>query len=322
MSSAPFSVVSDRNFGIKWDLLISTLPDAQGNQIVIEAFQKDFSKEGLQIEFEIQTSNKQSYWTADISIYGLNGPTTNTILQQGMEVKLSAGFQKPGAYGTIFQGLILQPLWERINGIDFKLTLHCIIGLVEETNNFASFNVAGGLTQRQFIAQMAKNCTTPLTIQDISGADDVQQSSRGEVVFGQPGLYLENIASQNLSNFWISNAGVNVRKLIGGDGSNIPTIIYSPNDIIGTPQQTQDGVILRVPLDPRIQVGQQFQLNYDVAVKQLPRQRDTFPTILDQDGKYAIAAVNFIGSSRGNVWMTEMVGYTSVGSKLSLFEAP
>jgi hypothetical protein len=124
------------------------------------------------------------------------------------------------------------------------------------------------------------------------------------------------------SNFWISNAGVNVRKLIGGDGSNIPTIVYSPNDIIGTPQQTQDGVILRVPLDPRIQVGQQFQLNYDVAVKQLPRQRDTFPTILDQDGKYAIAAVNFIGSSRGNVWMTEMVGYTSVGSKLSLFEAP
>jgi hypothetical protein len=308
------------NFGIKWELVVNTASDAQGNQQQINIFQADYNTEALEIQFEVRQTQRD-FWYADIAIFNLNDPTTNTLLTQGMEVKLDAGFMA-GPYGTIFQGLLLQPLWERIQGYNYKLTVHCIIGLVETTNNFVSFNVASGITQRQLVANMAANSRRPLQLDNIDGTDTSVQSSRGEVVFGQPALYLEEIASDNvdLNNFWISNQGINIRALLPvTEGQLVPTITYSPTTgLVGTPQQTQDGVELRVLLDPRCTVATQIKLTPDVSINQLPRMQGTFPTILDKDGLYAVAGVTDHGDSRGKTWFSDITAFTYVGSKLAL----
>lgn len=303
-------------FGIAWKLTILTTPDDSGNQKSIVAFSNAWTPEPLEIQFDIYQTTQSAFWYADIAIFNLNDPTTQIVLKQGMTVKLEAGWQSQ-PYGTIFEGLLFQPLWERIDGVDYKLTLHCMVGLVEETNNFVATSVAGGITQRQLVARMAQACVNPLALEQVDSLKP-GVSTRGEVIFGQPSLFLEEIAADNELNMWISDVGVNIRSLLQQQ-TNIPTLEYSPSTgLVGTPQQTQDGVALRVLLDPRAKLATQIKLSPDTVIAQLPRVQNTYPTILDQDGLYVIAGVRHIGDSRGDTWTTEITAYTYIGSRLAL----
>ena len=298
-------------FGVKWKLTITTTDGT-----VITALQNGWLPEGLQITFDTYQTTQAAFWYADIAIYNLNNPTSQAVLKQGMLVELEAGYQT-GPYGTIFQGTLFQPMWERIEGIDYKLTLHCLVGLVEETNNFVALSVANGLSQRDLVARMASNCIYKLDSSNVNFEKE-QTSSRGEVIFGQPGKYFKDLADFNGINYWASHYAANIRALLPQQ-TNVPTLEYSPTaGLIGTPQQTQDGVDIRVNLDARATLATQYKLTPDTTIRQLPRTQGSYPTILDQNGLYVIAGVRHIGDSRGNVWDTYITGYTYIGSRLAL----
>lgn len=305
------TVSSTPNFGIKWKLTITT---TDGQEIVAEY--ASWLPESLQLTFDTYQTTQAAFWYADIAIFNLNDPTTQQILKQGMAVKLEAGYQS-GAFGTIFEGTLFQPMWERVDGIDYKLTLHCLVGLVEETNNFVSLSVANGLSQRELVARMAQNCIYQLDTTNVDFPQE-QTSSRGEVIFGQPGKYFKELADFNGINYWASSYAANIRELLPKQ-TDIPTLQYSPlTGLLGTPQQTQDGVDIRVLLDPRATLATQFQLSPGTAIRQLPRTQGSYPTILDQNGLYVIAGVRHVGDSRGNTWDTHITGYTYIGSRLAL----
>jgi hypothetical protein len=314
--------MSNHLFGIRWRLTVSTFPDATGNAQQIVAYSDDFSFEGLHIEFDVYKTTQSSFWYADICIYNLNDPTTQLVLKQGMQVKLEAGFQNfqggsNGPYGVIFEGALFQPIWERLDVVNYRLTLHCIVGVIEETNNFVSLSVANGLTQREIVARMAANAMNPLQANVSIPEEKLTRSSRGEVIFGQPSLYMEQIAKETDTNFWISNQAINIRNLL--QSTVAPTISYGPaTGLVGTPVQTQDGVDLTVLLDPRAELATQIQLTPDTVITQLPRLQNTYPTILDSSGLYVIGGVRHRGASRGNIWFTDITGYLYVGSRLAL----
>lgn len=315
------NVSTVNNFGKAWKLTIKTVPDDDANQQVITAFSDSWTPEPLEIEFETYQTIENAYWFADISIYNLNTPTTQIVLKQGMIVQLEAGYQNKIGYGTIFEGTLFQPTWERVNGINTKLTLHCIVGLIENTNNFVAFNTAAGLTQREIVSRMAAspNIAYPLNVDNVV-VPDKTQTTRGNVYFGQPVPYLQQIATQNTSNLWITNLAANIRALV--DATEVPTILVSPtNGLIGTPQQTQDGVEIRINLDARPILRGQVQLSPDVNIKQLQRVQGNYPTILDAQGKYAIAGIKHVGNSRSNLWDTYLTGITFIGTRLGL-QAP
>ena len=306
------------NFGKAWKLSILTIPDSSGNQQVVTALSNTWTPEPLEIEFETYQTIENAYWFADISIYNFDNPTVQIVLKQGMTVKLEAGYQNKIGYGTIFEGTLFQPTWERVNGIDSKLTLHCIVGLLENTNNFVAFNTAAGLTQRDIVARMAAapNIAYPLDVSNVVLPDTVQ-TSRGNVYFGQPLPYLQQIATQNTSNLWITNLAANIRALV--DATVVPTLQVGPTTgLLSTPQQTQDGVEIRINLDSRAILRGQVALAPNVNVKQLQRVQGNYPTILDAQGKYAIAGVRHVGNSRGNLWDTYITGITFIGSRLCL----
>jgi hypothetical protein len=309
-------------FGIAWELVINTAPDAQGNATQITALSKDYSSEGLEIQFEVSqtvSSGENGFWFADVSIFGLNDNTTQKIIQQGQTVKLNAGWQNNQPYGTIFEGTLYQPLWERVDGINYKLTLHCIVGLLEQVNNFCAFSIAGGATQRDIVARMASTAMNPLDTSNVNIPDaNLTPSSRGEVVFGQPSLYLEQIGKETQTSFWFSNMAINIQSLRTAQ-TGIPTISYNANTgLIGTPQLTQDGLLARVLLDPRLQLAGQIHLNPSVTINQVPHYPGDFPTVFDKDGNYGIIGLTHRGDSRGNIWQTEIIGLTYVGSKLAV----
>jgi hypothetical protein len=318
MSSASSPIYQ---FGRAWKVTITTFPDAQGNSQIITAFSNSWTPEPLRMTFDCyQTTAGDGFWFGDIALYNLNDPTTQTILKQGMMVKLEAGYQNQ-PLGTIYEGMLMQPMWERENGVDFKLTLHCIVGLVEQTNNFVALSVAGGLTQRQIVARMASAAVNPLDDSNVN-LPSTTTSSRGEVIFGQPLDYFDRIARNQGSNCWFTNQAINIGTLLRSTGA-IPTLVYGPGTgLIGTPIQTQDGVEIKVLLDARAQLASQFQLTPSDTIKQFPRANDSYPTILDAKGLYTIAAVRHYGDSRGEDWYTAITGYTYVGSILSLLSPP
>jgi hypothetical protein len=260
-------------------------------------------------------------WLATIAVYNLNAPTTQVVLKQGMKVKLEAGYMK-GPYGTIFEGMLFQPTWERIDGIDYKITLYCLAGIKELTSNFASGSIAAGLTQRDLVARIASQSTHPFEV-NAEDLDSTQRSSRGEVIFGQPMDYMQDIAKFNGPTFnsWFDGQALNIQNL-ASNNTAVPTLQYSPaTGLIGTPQQTQDGVTIKVLLDPRATVGSQFQLLPGTSYHQAPLQPGSkdFPTPLDQNGLYVIAGIRHVGDSRGNVWDSELIsiGYNASGLLIS-----
>lgn len=317
----PNSNVSTINsFGKRWRLQIKTLPDGQQNQKIITVESQTWTPEPLEIEFEVYQTIDNAYWFAEIAVFNLNTPTEQVVLKQGMTVRLEAGYMTGPGYGVIFEGTLFQPTWERINGIDTKLTLHCIVGLVENTNNFVAFNTNAGITQRELVARMAAapNIAYPLDTSNVklTKAGDITQT-RGAVYFDQPIELLTPIAAQDTSNLWVTNLAINIRALV--DQDEVPTLnVSQQTGLIGTPQQTQDGVDIRINLDSRAVLRGQVQLSPDTQVNQLQRVQGNYPTVLDAQGKYAIAAIRHIGNSRGNTWETVITGITFVGTRLGL----
>lgn len=308
-------------FGRAWELTITTNPDSSGDSQSIVVSSSAWEPEALRITFEVNVTAYKSLWFARISIYNMNAATAQTILTQGMGVTLKAGFQNPGA-GIIFQGQIYQPMWEQENVVDFKLTLMCYTGLKETIGNFASFAGSPGSTQAALVAKMAAAAQHPITLGAIDTTALAQTKlPRARAFFGDPNAFIDSVASGNNMQSWTGFNGLNLGNVEAS--SVVSTITYTPTTgIIGTPQQTQDGVMFRVLLDPRLQVQQPpMQVKIDnTVIRQLPRYPGSYPSILDKDGLYIVMGLLFYGDSRGEggSWFTEVVAATSVGGKLAM----
>lgn len=298
-------------FGRAWHL---TVKDTSG-KIILDAESKTWLPEPLHITFDVYQTIQAAYWFADIGIFNLNSPSEQNIIEQGFTVKLEAGYQSQ-PYGIIFEGTIFQPLWERINGIDFKLTLHCVVGLVENSSNFINLTLASGLSQREIVSRMASSARYPLDTSNVSELGPIKQS-RSSTHFGQPGETLQSIASDSEQTLWFTNQAINIQKLL--QSTSVPTLNYSPeNGLVGTPQQTQDGVVMKVLLDARATLRTQIKLSVSTSIRQLPKSIPSYPTILDKDGLYVIGAVRHYGDSRGQDWYSEITGFVYAGSILAL----
>lgn len=297
------------NFGIAWEITIDGFPDSNGNIPTVMATGLVWTPEPLHITFETYQTYSSAFWFADIALFNLNDPTTQTVLQQGMTVTLKAGFQANQPLSIIFQGTLLQPLWEKIDAVEQKLTLHCVVGLVEQTNNFVAGNASKGLLQREIVSRMASTSAYPLDTTNTAFNSTIR-SSRGTVYFGQPIEMIKKYAEQSQMNLWITNLAINARQL-KTQTTNIPTIQYTPQTgLIGTPQQTQEGADIRVLLDSRATIGTQFQIvpTSGTTIRQLTVQQGNYQTVLDAQGIYIIVGVRHVGDSRGNQWFSELTG--------------
>jgi hypothetical protein len=228
----------------------------------------------------------------------------------------------------IWTGQVFQPLWERQNVVDFKLTLHCIIGYVQDVQNFIAFPVGTGSTQIQILEKIAGEATNGIAIDSIGDLQNASAATsplpRGKVVFGRPGDYLNAIARSNNLLYYLGPNGINVRTLNPPSGQTTPDLVYGPSwppgknvtipeqtagqytpTLIGTPRQTQKGVEFRVLMDSRVRLGSVVQLNMS-AIQQLPQYPGQYRSILDQDNTYVVCGIKHIGDTWGDDWFTDI----------------
>lgn len=338
MSSSATNLTQLTQFGRKYQVQVLFPPDEGGNREVITITDSAFEPEALRVTFDVYTVAWQAFWYADIAIYNLDQQTTNKILgsgapvasqappiKQGMEVIVSAGYQN-GNFGVIWDGFVLQPFWERVDVTDFKITLHCVVGLDLISQNSINKTYAAFTQQEEIVRGIANAAFRKIPVDTISKNLPQTQLPRGKTVFGSPAKYFTQAAEANDMQWWLSSRGLNMGKpdedLAEVSRDNI--IVYTPDTgIVGTPQQTQYGVSFRVLMDPRIVVKKPLmQVKIDNSTIRLQKwQINVLPGILDQDGIYVVAAARYLGDTRGQEWYTEVTGYTAVGGKLAMLQA-
>jgi len=302
-----------------------TLVPASGGQAIVLS---DSSTEpnALRIVFTVEQIVFHNYWFAEIDIYNADQQTTENIIQQqatipqGMTAILQAGYVG-GYYDLIWQGPVFQPLWERQNVIDYKITLRCILNFPSlMTKDSVSVNWASGASQYEIVLSMIKS----LGLQEgtISQNLNKRPMSRGGQTFGSPDKELDRIVRDNNMVWWIDmDKKVNVGHPNDGQVSTAPAVVYTPaTGLIGSPQQTQYGVEFTVLLDPRLKVTMPMMsvaLN-NALIRQYQIQFGSYEFLpLDQDGIYIVGAVRHRGDSRGDQWYTDVTGFEKVSDAVA-----
>ena len=292
-------------FGRKYRVLVM-----DGNNVALDV-------SNLKCSFRIEKIGYQAINYGDITIYNLNANTRADIIKYGMRVVLEAGYEN-GQYGKIFDGDLFQPLWDRENVVDNKLTLHCFDGDSQLNTNFVGMTVQASHNQRSDLLNIMKNARNPFNDSYISPDLDSTEMPRGKVFFGMPKSYFREIANANNHQWSYVD-----RELIFSNLTNIPVssaLVVSPETgLIGTPQQTQDGIEFKTLLNPNIKVKYPpMQVKIDNSViRQQKVMLGQLQTRLDQDGFYYVASVVHSGDTRGDDWYTEVIGFNSTSGRLA-----
>jgi hypothetical protein len=297
-----------KNFIRKYQILV-----ADGDNTALDV-------SDLRCTFKIE-KGYQAINFAQISIYNLSAKTDEQIIKRGMRVIVNAGYQN-GSYGKIFDGDIFQPIREREENVDYKLTLHCMDGLSLLSNKIVKVTVNAGINQRQIIEQIGKESYDATQMGFITPDIDNKTLPRGKVFFGEPKKYLRQIALDNNAQFYACDGQVHISKLT--DVSTDEALVISPqNGLIGTPQQTDDGITFRCLLNPNIKVinpAMSIKIDNSYIRQQAIRYGQEYPKILSRDGIYRVAKVTFIGDTRGEDWYSEVLGVTLAGKTPTMMD--
>lgn len=330
-------------FGRAYKLIIKT---KAGDEITIAS--SAWEPEALRIVFIAEQIAVASRWLADITIYnltaatgraiGADDPTAqtgkygdfNTSIEKDDDVILSAGYQYnfDAASSIIYTGKVFQPMWEREGATDNKLTLRCYLGLWEDEQKYVNLTLPAGSTDLAGVQQVAAQAEIPIEYLDTDTLS-TRKLPRAKVVSGRPRLYFDRVAISNKLQCWMGRAGLNIAPL--APTSTTPEIVYRPlsaasantpatqavkQTVIGSPQQTEDGVVFRVLMDTQARLRQLIRLDMSVVRLQAKAQGQSSPSRLDTDQLYVISGIRYIGDTRGDAWYAEIHGVTRQWSQI------
>lgn len=263
----------------------------------------------LRCKFVIKRSDTMTPNVADIRVYNLDEETAIRIRNEFKRVILQAGYE--GNYGVIFQGNIKQVIIGRESATDTFIDI--VAGDGDRAYNFAIVNAtiaAGGSQEDQMqaaIGSMSQKGVTAGYLGDFS----FEKLPRGKVMYGNARNYLRD-AAQTLDKTWsIQDEKVTfVSKKSYLPGERV--VLTSKTGMIGTPQQTNEGVNVKCLLNPMIKIGGRIEIN-NASIERLkinltvPNSPANIPAPLTADGVYYVLVAEHQGDTRGVEWYTSLV---------------
>lgn len=261
----------------------------------------------LRITFKTKKGDMETPNSAEINVYNLSEATASKIQREFTQVALSAGYV--GNVGLIFRGNIRQVRTWRENGVDTVLAILAADG--DRAYNFATVNttLAAGSTPADRVrvcqGSMAAKGTEAGYTPDLGG----QALPRGVVMYGMARQYMRDEA-QNTGTDWSIQDGKVQMVPRKGYLPGQAVLLTHETGLIGTPEQTQDGISVRALLNPQLRVGGRIKLDN----KSVKRMQSTLKMAagqtaprLDDDGVYRILKVEFSGDTRGTDWYADML---------------
>jgi len=258
--------------------------------------------------FETEAWTIETPKTLQCRIYNIAPVTIKKIIDEGSNISIAAGYEN--SFGTIFYGTIVQLRSGRLNGTDTYLDISGIDGDVIYNNAFVSATISAGSTAIGRLKSIAKSGGFIL---GQVPEQDTPQLPRGRVYFGAARTHLRPLAATLGANWTITNGTVNVIPQNAYKKGDVPVFTYATG-LIGVPQQTLEGIAIKVLLNPAVEQGikvkidnasiQQFQVDLGIGAEV----NNAWIPPIDRDGIYKILYCTHSGDTRGQGWYTDMIG--------------
>lgn len=262
----------------------------------------------LHIKFAVKKSGIMTPNVASIRVYNLDESTALLIKQEFTKVILQAGYS--GNFGVIFKGNIKQASLGRESATETFIDLNCGDG--EQAYNFAILNTTirkGSSPSDHLNASLSALAGQGVGSGYVAGLPQTKQS-RGKVFYGNARDYTRSLADSIGATWSIQDENV----IFLPQGAYLPNqavVISSKTGMIGAPQQTIEGIMAKMLLNPKLKIHgrvqideksvQKFQLNFSV-----PGSPANTPVPLTYDGVYYILVAEHSGDTRAPEWYTAL----------------
>lgn len=272
----------------------------------------------LRIKFSVKRSDTMTPNTADIRVYNLSKETALSLLinlsptpgkpNRG-GVLLQAGYD--ANYGVIFKGNIKQIIIGKENATDSFVDI--VAGDGDRAYNFAVVNatLAAGATQMdQVKASAAVTSPKGVTLGHI-GEMPPSKLPRGKVMYGNARNYLRDIAQSTNKSWSIQDEKITFvpnKSFLPGER----VVLRSNTGLIGTPQQTNEGVNVKCLLNPLLKIGGRIEIA-DALINDfkinltVPNSAANIAPPLTADGVYYLLVVEHTGDTRGIDWYSSLI---------------
>jgi hypothetical protein len=281
-------------------------------QLVVSNESIGFDLSELRFRFEVKASDTESPNTAAIRIYNPKASTSNDLWNSGTYVTLSAGYVN-GIRGTVFEGQVKQIRIGREKNVDSYLDIFAADGDVAYTQSIINKSFPAGTTDSQQLSELAKSMGIPVD----QNADGFLTTGgilpRGKTMFGMARIHMADLAKNNDCRWSIQNGVLTLVPNTGYLPGDI-VAITSASGMIGTPEQTDNGILVRCYLNPAIKIGRRVQINNADINKTNVVQNffypkygsQYYPATVTNDGVYRVLVIEHVGDTRGNDFYTEL----------------
>lgn len=260
------------------------------------------------IVFSVKKDNSETPNSAEIKVYNLSADTQARIRAEYDTVSLQAGYE--GNFGLIFTGSVKQFGTGIENSTDSFL--HIFSGDGDEGYNFGVINASfgAGQTNRQLTDVASK--ALGVNVGEIGLSD--AKSVRGRAVFGMARKVMRDLAKSNNADWSIQDGAIQVLGTNTPASGGLAYVLNSNTGLIGTPEQTNDGIKAQCLLNPALKIGSAVQINEASIKLASPVQttaksagKDKTPAVISADGFYKVIEVSFAGDTRGREWYSNIV---------------
>jgi hypothetical protein len=272
---------------------------------------EDFSQ--MKVKFYVQRGDLQTPNSADVRIYNLNPQTAQKISgAEFTQLVIQGGYE--GNFGLLFRGQIKQtPRRGRESAKDSYVDITAADG--DSAYNFSTTAIslkAEHTAPKDVVQTLIKG------MGGIPAGYIPQLSSnalpRGQVYFGLTRDCLRKFARDNDCTWSIQDGQIVFIPQTAYRPGEIP-LITPQTGLIGVPEQTQNGLQVRVLVNPAIKIGQCIKLDSEINKARLGLDlqsqrvnsylvRSTLKT--NTDGLYYVMRADHHGDTRANEYYTDL----------------
>lgn len=274
--------------------------------IVADASGQGLELGSLRVVFKTVKGDFETPNSAEIRLYNLSQDTANRIRNEFTRVVLQAGYESNK--GVIFDGNIRQVIRGRESGTDTFLDIIASDG--DRAYNFATINktLSAGSTSGDRISACQDAFSEKGAGQGHIPDLEEKALPRGKVMYGMARKYMRDEADSNDCS-WSFQEGK--MQLVKND-SYLPgeaVVLTHETGLIGTPEQTNEGIKVRALINPKLRMGGRIKLD-NKSIQEAKtdlKQSSVRPPRTDADGFYRILKAEYTGDTRGNDWYVDMI---------------
>jgi hypothetical protein len=273
----------------------------------------DFSD--FKVTFRIRRGDFQSPNSCDVRLWNLADNTAQRIKTEFTEIAISAGYEN--SFGKVFQGTLKQVRLGRLNQLDSYVDVTAAEGDEAYLFSHMALSLRAGAkpmdSVEAFLGAMRPFGITKGYVPDMSTNGTV----RGRVLYGATRDEVRDFAFANKMSWNINDSRLSIIPLQSYIPSGNVPVISPSTGLIGVPEQTQNGLAVRVLLNPNIKIGQLVKLE-TTAINQLRYGLDSesfgnnvalalSATRIRADGLYYCMIASHSGDTRGQEWYTDLI---------------